>query len=215
MTSNAPPSYPAEYYYPEFIDSRLDDPLKSPNRVLPVTASIDDGKGASTKISTTTTTTTTKPTSMQKKSYNKQQPPTNIALDIVTDQGLPDTDITKAVITDPKKNLVRDPAERNIPKLIVDDSIIKQAVRTTKIVTTNLDDVNDQTNNTAYPVNGYANGDLTNKTKFREIPKQQQHQQNIRFAEQEQPPIDDYWKQEVRINDEGVVTIEVKRSFFL
>ena len=64
-------------------------------------------------------------------------------------------------------------------------------------------------------MNGYANGDLTNKTKFREIPKQQQHQQNIRFAEQEQPPIDDYWKQEVRINDEGVVTIEVKHSFFL
>lgn len=215
MTSNASPSYPAEYYYPEFIDNRTDDPRKSPSKLLPLTTSIDDGRGSSTKIPTTTTT-TNKPTSIQKKSFNKQHPPTNLSLDIVTDQGLPDADITKAVITDPKKNLVRDPAEKNIPKLIVDDSIIKQAVRTTKIVTTNLDDVNDQTNNVYYAANGYANGDLTHKTKFREIPKQPQ-QQSIKFVEQEQPPIDDYWKQEVRVNDDGVVTIEVKSLsiFFL
>jgi hypothetical protein len=192
MTTNPALAYPAEYYYPEFIDNRYDDPRKSPPTNLPVTSSIDNGVGSST-----TTTKTTAPTIL-KKPVNKKPVVTSLALDIVTNQGLPDTDLTKAVKTDPKKSLLRDPAERNIPRLIVDDSVIKQAVRTPKIVTTNLDYSFEQKpySNRNKPIaNGHMNGGLTK-------------QQPIQHVEHEQP-VDDYWKKEVYIDDEGAVTIEV------
>jgi hypothetical protein len=338
MTSKTNPAYPAEYYYPEFTDNRPSDPLRTPPKYMPLTSSIDDRTGLSTKIPTTTTntkkrsvnteqssiylplkspianridlstkvpvTTTTitkvksfnkeqlpttirlpssidggtglstripmttvmnkKPvnkeqssttiqltssidngtglstrvpitttTITKKKPVNTNQPPTSLALNIVTDQGLADTDITRTVKTDPKKHLVRDPAERNIPRLIVDDNVIKQAIRTPRIVTTNLDNHNQQTSysnqqtsypnqqtsypnqHTSYPnqinyetksfANGHANGDLTKKFQVPISTKQQK----IKSVEDEEP-IDDYWKKEVHINEEGVVTIEVR-----
>ena len=219
MTSNSSLTYPAEYYYPEFIDSRPDDPRISPPSRLPLTTSIDNGFGSSTKVPTTVE--HTDETIIKKKPINKKLTSTNLALNIVTDQGLPDADITQTVRTDPKKNLLRDPAEKNIPRLIVDDSVLKQAIRTPRIITTNLDDNFEQTSTTKFDqinngrtsmanghANGYVNGDLTYKTKSYESPKQQ----TVKFVEDEQP-IDDYWKKEVFIDDEGVVTIEVRFSF--
>ena len=210
MTSNPSLAYPAEFYYPEFLDNRPDDPRVLPPKSLPLTASIDNGVGSTPKISTN------KSTILKKKPSDKNQPPISLALDIVTDQGLPDADITQAATTDPKKSLVRDPAERNIPRLIVDDSILKQAVRTPRISTTNLDDNAEQTINTSYTnnrrvsiPNGRANGDLTHKTRSHQIPRQQ----TVKFVENEQPPVDDYWKKEVYIDDEGLVTIEVRFLF--
>jgi len=209
MTANSSLAYPAEYYYPEFIDNRPDDPRKSSSTNLPLTTSINNGIGSSTKIPTDVTI-------IKKKSLIKKQPSTNLALDIVTDQGLPYTDITEAVKTDPKKNLLRDPAERNIPRLIVDDSVIKQSVRTPRIITTNLDYGFEQATNfnqinhgiTPFS-NGNINGDLINTTKFQNSTKQKK----IKFVDDEQP-IDDYWKKEVHIDDEGVVTIEVRFLYF-
>jgi hypothetical protein len=189
-------------------------------------SSIDNGTGLSTKVPITTITTTkTKP-------VNKDQS-SRLALDIATNQGLPSTDITEIVKTDPKKNLVRDPVERNIPRLIVDNSVIKQAVRTPRIITTNLDNINEQTlysnkiNNASISLsNGYVNGDLTkptpsmisttkptqsmiSTTKPTQSMISTAKQKKIKHVEGEKP-IDDYWKKEVHINDDGVVTIEVK-----
>jgi hypothetical protein len=139
--------------------------------------------------------------------------PSSLAVDVVTDQGLPSTGITEIAKTDPKKSLVRDPAERNIPRLIVDDSVIKQAVRTPRIITTNLDNINEHAiyskhiNNASLAVsNGHANGDLTKKT---QPTTSTTKKQKIKYVEDEQP-IDDYWKKEVHVGDDGVVTIEVR-----
>jgi hypothetical protein len=223
MASNSPHAYPAEYYYPEFIDSRPEDPLKSPQPHFPISTSVDNGIGSSIKVDSTNEIT------IKKKPINKKQTTTGLALDVVTDHGLPDADITQTIKTDPKKHLVRDPAERNIPRLIVDDSIIKQTVRAPKIVTTNLDDDFEQTkksnqinNGKKSIANGHVNEDLTNKAKSRELQQYYQQQQQQYYQQQQQlpqqtikyvedePPIDDYWKKEVLINDEGVVTIEVR-----
>jgi len=205
MASNSPLAYPVEYYYPEFIDNRTDDPRKSPPSTIPLTRSIDNGIG-STKIPVNTTIT-------RKQPLKKKQTSTDLALDIATDQGLPATDITKTVKTDPKKNLLRDPTERNIPRLIVDQNIIQQSSRTPRF-TTNLDNdfaeqklnsnqINNERNSLAN--NGHVNGVLINQTKPYDLTKQQK----IRYVEDGQP-IDDYWKKEVYIDDEGVVTIEVR-----
>jgi hypothetical protein len=214
MTSNSPTAYPAEYYYPEFIDSRADDPLNLHPTHVPLTTSIDNGISSSTKVPTNVD--HTNKTIIKTKPINKKQTSTGLALDVVTDQGLPDADITQALRTDPKRHLLRDPAAKNMPRLIVDDSVIKQTVRTPRIVTTNLDDDN-IAQTTRYNqidtgrkslANGHVNGDLTKKTKFAELPPQQ-YQQPIKYIEDEEP-IDDYWKKQVLINDEGVVSIEVR-----
>lgn len=221
MTANSSTAYPAEYYYPEFIDNRPDDPLKPPPTNISLTSSIDNGIGSTTKIPANVVATPKKP--LNKKQQSPPPKTTNLAFDIVTNQGLADTDITQSVKTNPKKNLLRDPAERNIPRLIVDNSIIQQAVRTPRVPTTNLDNefseqaINynqtasyNQTNHQIKPhANGYANGDLTNKRKSHDLTKKQ----TIKYVEDEQP-IDDYWKKEVHIDDEGVVTIEVRYADF-
>jgi hypothetical protein len=202
MTSNPSLAYPAEYYYPEFIDNRPDDPLKPPPAHFSLKSSIEHGIGSTAKIPTNvtipTTTIAAATTTPRKKPLNKTQASTNLVSDINTNQGLADTDITQTVIADPKKSLLRDPAERNIPRLIVDNNAIQQAVRTSRLHRTNLD----QTNNDKRHL---ANGYLTNQTKFRDLTSQEK----IKYIEDEQP-IDDYWKKEVRIDDEGVVTIEVR-----
>jgi len=76
---------------------------------------------------------------------------------------------------------------------------MKQAVRTPKITTTNLDNDFEQTtnsnqiNNGKKPLsNGHINGDLTNKTRSHNSTKQK----TIKFVEDEQS-IDDYCKKEV------------------
>jgi len=205
MTSNAPLAYPAEYYYPEFIDNRPDDPRKSPPSKVPLTKSIDNGVG-STKIPVNTRVT-------RKKVVKKKHRSTGLVSNISINQGAADKDITQAVKTDPKKSLLRDPAERNIPRLIVDQSVIQQSVRTPRIVTTNLDNdfaeqklnSNQIINEKQSLANSHVNGVLINQTK----PYDLTQQQKIRYVEDGQP-IDDYWKKEVYIDDEGVVTIEVR-----
>ena len=171
-----------------------------------LTTSVDNGIGLSTRMPVTTVTTT------KKKPVGKDQPP-SLAVDVATNQGLPSTDITEITKTDPKKNLVRDPAERNIPRLIVDDSVIKQAVRTPRIITTNLDDINEhaayskQINSGSLTLtNGHVNGDLTKKT---QPTTSTTKKQKVKYVEDDEP-VDDYWKKEVHVGDDGLVTIEVR-----
>ena len=47
--------------------------------------------------------------------------------------------------------------------------------------------------------NGHINIDLINKTKSYEVGKQQ----TVKYADEEQQPIDDHWKKEVHIDDHG------------
>ena len=44
MNDNSSLAYPAEYYYPEFIYSRPDDPHTSSPLQLPLGTSVDNGK---------------------------------------------------------------------------------------------------------------------------------------------------------------------------
>jgi hypothetical protein len=220
MSSSPTLAYPAEYYYPEFIENRPDDPRKSPPSHLPFTISVDNGIRPSSKNPTNIE--YTHETTDKTKPINKKKPSHSLALDVVTDQGLPGTDITQLSQIDPKKNLLRNPVEKNIPKLIVDDNVIKQAVRTPKIITTNLDDnwddrtrddrtQSNQINNPQkFIPNGHINGDLQTKPRgqmrFTEPPTKQH---TVKFVEDEQP-IDDYWKKEMTIDDEGAVHINVR-----
>ncbi|CAF1940898.1 unnamed protein product [Rotaria magnacalcarata] len=208
MTSDPSLTYPSDYYYPEFIESRPDDPLKSPSSRLQITTAIDKGIGSTVKPLKNTdrnTETVTKTTSA-----NRNQSLTNVPFDVVTDHGLPDTGIIQALKTDPKKNLLRDPAARNIPRLIVDDSVIKQNIRGPKIITTNPDDNLDQTkkinknnNGKQTPASRQPNGDFNNRF----IPPEPVQQYPISYVDNQQA-IDDYWKKEVRVDNEGLVTIE-------
>lgn len=234
MTSNdSDLAYPAEYYYPEFLENRPEDPRKSPSNDLPFATAIENAIGSSSHMPIKTTKPTSSGTTPRKKAIDKNRSAPTLAADIATDQGLPATDITEATKTDPKKSLVRDPAERNIPKLIVDDKILKQSVRTPRVVTTNLDDSFGQTaypgqttypGQTAYPgqtgygypnnydpksaANGYANGGITDRSKTASTLASKQ--QKVKYADEEEEPIDDYWKNELRIDDDGAVTVEVR-----
>ncbi|UJR27745.1 hypothetical protein I4U23_009020 [Adineta vaga] len=130
---------------------------------------------------------------------------------IVTNQGLPDSDMTQTMRIDPKTNLVRDPAERNIPKLIVDDSVIRQSVRTSNGDAMNSGSTFDQTNRYNQLNNGtmsmdnrHINGDIINRTKHYNSEKQRSGM----YPDDEQKIIDDRWKKEVFIDDQGVVSIE-------
>ena len=223
MIDNSSLAYPADYYYPEFIYSRPDEPPTSPPLHLPLT-SVDNGIGSTSRV----------PTAVQqvnetrvKQPVAKQQSSTRLAVDVATNQGLPDHGMTETVRTDPKTNLLRDPAERNLAKLIVDDSVIQQSVRTSKSSAITLGNDYEQTNrynqfNNRPPslANGYTNGDLTNRTQLYEPgrqqyePGRQQYEsgrpQTTQYIGDEQQSIDDRWKKEVLIDDQGVVHIDVR-----
>jgi hypothetical protein len=134
---------------------------------------------------------------------------TKLFIDVVTDQGLPDAAIRSALKTDTKKNLIRDPVERNIPRLIVNNDIIQQAIRTPTFPGRNRDN-KENIESKSIP-HEYTYEDLPHQTRPIEYIGKQQHQYypGMSFVENQQP-IDDYWKKEVLINDQGVVEIEVR-----
>ena len=216
MTSTSSLAYPAEYYYPEFIDSRTDDPRVFAPPRQPLTAAIDNGTGSSTKIPTIVQ--QVNETDAKKKPSNKKRSSITLALDVATNQGLPDADITRAVKTDPKKSLLRDPVERNIPRLIVDDSLFRQTMIATTMGHNPPESEEPEeprmatipTDSRKSVPNGHVNGDLRSKSKmsYNARSAAAMRQQNLQFI-QEEPPIDDYWKKEVHIDEEGGVSIEV------
>ena len=176
MISPSPPVYPAEYYYPEFTDNRQDEPRKSlPARsLLSTTINIEQPK---------------------------KKPERNLAVDIVTNHGLAAADITAASRINPRTNLIRDPAEKNIPKLTIDENVLKNTIRTPVYPITNLDDQQ-----------YFQSNPIPNEYTNRELPHiVQQQPQVVRYIGYEQPVvIDNYWKKEVLIDDKGVVAIEVR-----
>jgi hypothetical protein len=173
--------YPAEYYYPEFIESRSDDPHRSPPPRPPFTSAI--------------TATTNRGQFTEKK-----REPANLALNVVTNQGLPDVDITQSTQTDPNKSLIRNPNEKTIPRLVVHDYIILQGIYSSPI----LDDENNQSNQ-------ISNRDSPNKTNVQTRPiESYTQQQHLVPIIEYQNPVDEYWKKEVDIDDEGVVSTEVR-----
>jgi hypothetical protein len=136
MTSSSSPPYPAEYYYPEFINSRPDNPIIPPSKPPPLSESVTVIKNDE------------RSTNQIKKSRKK-----NLAVNVVTDHGLADVDITTAAKSDFKKNLIRNPAEKNIPKLIVNKNIVKQSVRFPANPITEIKTI----------PNGHTNKDLSKK----------------------------------------------------
>jgi len=165
MTSTSAPAYPSEYYYPEFISIRSDDPHLSPPKPPP--------------LSITATTSSQQLTDRTK----------NLATNVVTRHGLPDVDINESGKTDPQKDLIRSPIERNVPRVILNQNIIKQAIRSSASPVTNLD--NNQYIERKQISNVHINENLSYKNK-------QQHR-IVKFVEDEQ-----------LINDEGIVEIEVR-----
>ncbi|CAF0745972.1 unnamed protein product [Adineta ricciae] len=214
MIDNTALAYPADYYYPEFIYSREDAPPTSPGLHLPL-SSVDNGIGSTTATIPGTVQEINEVHTRQQQHYN---PATPLAGNIMTNQGLPDMDITQTTRTDPRTNLVRDPAERNIPKLIVDDSVIRQSVRTSTGGAMNFNNTPDRTNgynqlhdgrastnNGRISMNnGYTNGYLASQTRYDNSGKKHMGT----YRENEQQMIDDRWKKEVVIGDNGVVSID-------
>lgn len=189
MTSTFSPAYPADYYYPQFLDNRPAnvDPVPSPLPLSTAITSRPDGRLSTNR---------------------KKSPPNNIAFDIVTNQGLPEVDINQASKTDPKKNLIRDPAEKNMPKLIVDQTILRQANRAPVIPATNLDDV--RTIDSKSVTNGHTPRNLSSRPTLAE-PTRKPSQRSVKFADEVRPG-DDYWKKDLRVDDQGVVVVEVSSN---
>ncbi len=106
MISPSPPVYPAEYYYPEFIDSRSDDPRLSPPRPPSLSKSVTSTKSL-----------------QQLTNWTK-----NLAINVVTHHVLPAVGINESAKIDPQKSLIRDPIERNIPRLIVNQHIYSSTI---------------------------------------------------------------------------------------
>lgn len=186
MTSKLPFAYPSDYYYPEFADNR---PLEDPNPPPPV-------------LSTAITTTTNHHQLMTKRT---KSPAGNMGFDVKTNQGLPEVDINQASKVDPKKNLIRDPAERNVPKLIVDHSIIKQSTQPSITPVTNLDDV--QTIESKPVGNGYPMRNAFPRPKSIEV-RRKSSQRSVKFADEIQST--DEHSRNRRNEDQNVVTVEVR-----
>jgi hypothetical protein len=224
MSSSPPLAYPAKYDYPEPIENRPDNPSQSPPSYLSFLTSVDNGIGSSNNNPTNLE--YTHETTDKTKSINKEKTSDSLALDVRTDQDLPGSGITQLSKIDPNKNLLRSPMEKTIPKLIVDENVIKQALRASSIISTNLDDnwedrtKSNQINNAQKSIpNGHINRDLQTKPrglmKFIRFPSKQKFikyptkRQTIKLVEDEQP-VDDYWKKEMTIDDEGAVHINVR-----
>jgi len=200
MNDNPTQAYPAEYYPPEFIYSRPDDPRQPTPLQLPLVTSVDNGIRSPTKVSTPFQ-------QINESEINRQQTPARIAANVVTNQGLSDTGMIEPTRIDPKKNLLRNPAQKNLPRLFVDDSTIRQTLQTPKLITVNLDNRSEQI--TAYnPMNnGQKNGYLVN------ITKSPRKQQMVKYGYNGQPIYND-WKKEVLVDDKGRVTNEVRFQLF-
>jgi hypothetical protein len=127
-----------------------------------------------------------------------------LSIGVATKHGLPGVDIAELSKTDPQKSLIRDPAERNLPRLIVNEDVIKQTI----YAPTNLD------NNQNIETKQNSNEDLSNKTTklLKPFKKRQLQKHQIVQIVEDEPPIDEYWKKEILVDDQGVVAIEVRIS---
>jgi len=189
---------PAENYYPEFIHSRPGDPQSSSPLQLPLVTPVHNGIASSTKVFTPLP-------QINELPINEQPTSTRLAVNVATNQGLHDNEMIETTRTDPRKNLLRNPAQTNLPRLIVDDSVIRQTLQTPRITPINLDYHYEQI--ARYHQMNYAqtNGNLMNMVQ----PYDPGNLQTVKYADDE-PPTDNYWKKEVRVDDKGVVTIEVR-----
>jgi hypothetical protein len=198
MNDNPTVADPAENYYPEFIYSLPGDPQPSFPLQLPLVTSANGVISSSTKVFTPIQ-------QINKAPINRQQTPARLADNVATNQGFSDNEMIETTRTDPKKNLLRNPAQTNLPRLIVDDSVIRQTLQTPRTNPINLDYHYEQI--ARYHQMNYAqrNGDLMNMAQ----PYESGNLQPVRYVDDEQP-VDNDWKKEIRVDDKGVVTIEVR-----
>ncbi|CAF4402894.1 unnamed protein product, partial [Adineta steineri] len=108
-------------YNPQYLDSRLDNPIIQPSaqRLLSRSVTASSNYEQLTK----------KPTTKSDR----------LLTNINTNQGLPDDDINQKVNNNQEKSVLRDPAGRNIPKLIMNDNLNNQAFHSTTHSLSNFD----------------------------------------------------------------------------
>ena len=114
-------TYPVAYYYPEFIESRPDDPRVSAPSRPPLATSVTASK------------------KFEHLAHERRQS-TKLAIDVSTAQGLVDVDLTQSAQTAPRKSLDHDRAEKAAQNSIADRTIPQKAVHKPPIPVTNLDD---------------------------------------------------------------------------
>ena len=115
-------TYPVEYYYPDFIESRPDDPRVSPPPRPPLTAGVSTSRDAD-------------PIGSYRTNRSSQ-----LGTDIAAKQGRVDDDITQTIKTDVRSSLMRDPAEKSNAKVTINRQTIQEARQKPTIPVTNLDD---------------------------------------------------------------------------
>lgn len=225
MTSNPRVAYPAEYYYPEFLENRTDDPRKSPLNpptIAPASTTASVHEGFESRKQPTVVFRETSEIVPRKSIKNQpRREAQSLSIDIVTNQGLADTDITKAARIDPKKNLIRDPVDRNIPRLIVDQGLLQKSLKTPRLDADNQDskptesfDPTKKPKALLDPRSGFQNGFPNNdfQNSMRKTPNPSLNGSYVHpssYFQQEKPPVDDFWKKELKINDDGVVSVQV------
>ncbi|CAF1520716.1 unnamed protein product [Adineta steineri] len=219
-------------YNPQYLDSRLDNPIIQPSaqRLLSRSVTASSNYEQLTK----------KPTTKSDR----------LLTNINTNQGLPDDDITQKVNNNQEKSVLRDPAGRNIPKLIMNDNLNNQAFHSTTHSLSNFDNKHNESykhfepnkhieanrymeSNKPFESNkpleankpsaSYANQYLSSKVKPQptstEINKKQQQQQPVstevnkqqqpvtKVVEEDTKPLNGYWKTGTLFNKQGVVAI--------
>lgn len=115
-------TYPVEYYYPEFIESRTDDPRISTPPRPPLTNGVSTSRNFDPLIT------------------SRKDRASQLGTDIAAKQGRVDDDITQTIKTDMRTSLLRDPAEKSTAKVNINRDTFPEARVKPTIPVTNLDD---------------------------------------------------------------------------
>jgi hypothetical protein len=193
MTSVKHPVYPTDYYPPQYIESRLDNPLISPptHRILSTAVTAASNFEQFTR-------------------QTIKSPEDNLSTNGGTNQS------RQSVRTHQQQNLIRNTVGQNIPNLIVNEYAIKQPVRSSTHSVRNIESDTIPKVHT----NGFLPNKTKIPTTSTEFIKQQQQQQPVVKVAADTQPMDGYWKTGTLFNRQGIVAIGVrfdktKIKFFL
>jgi len=195
MTSIQHPVSPADYHPPEYIESRLDNPLISPptHRILSTSVTAASNLEQFTR-------------------QTIKSPKENLSINVGTNHGRPAIDSRQSVRIHQQQNLIRNTIGQNSSNLIVNEYAIKQPVRSSTHSMINIE-------SDTIP-KGHTNGFLPNKTKIPTTSTEFIKQQPVVKVAADTQPMDGYWKTGTLFNRQGIVAIGVrfdktKIKFFL
>lgn len=187
MTSQSPWGEPSA---PQYINSRPDNPvllpLTQPSFAKAVTASSNYDRFA-------------------------RPPTTPIGSNVISDRGIPENGLTESVIFDREKSFNRDPAQKNIARLVVnEDALRNQSTRPPPPRTTTTR----PKNSTNPPVNTTpprlpSKAELRAAAAAAEAAKRQPQPLQVPPDTDETQPGNGYWKTGTLFNGKGIVSIGV------